>query len=143
MPIPIGRRPDHTVDQPLALLSDCHRRIEQFLDVLKAIDHHAAGGALTPAQREELRTALTYFATAAPKHTADEERTSRRSRQSTRSTSASRIASCFRPPPACFPPTSSSRSASRWPPGGSRMKDRERRRSTITLYCVGDGSSSR
>jgi hemerythrin-like domain-containing protein len=28
---------------------------------------------LTPAQREELGAALTYFATAAPKHTADEE----------------------------------------------------------------------
>lgn len=73
MPIQIGRRPDHTVDQPLGLLSDCHRRIEHFLDVLTAIDRHVGGGVLTPGQREELRTALTYFATAAPKHTADEE----------------------------------------------------------------------
>ena len=73
MPIQVGRRPDHDVDQPLGLLSDCHRRIEHFLEVLVAIDRHFAGGQLTPAQHGELDTALTYFATAAPKHTADEE----------------------------------------------------------------------
>jgi hemerythrin-like domain-containing protein len=71
--IKIGRRPDHDVNEPLGLLSDCHRRIEHFLDVLTAIDRRVEGGALTPGQREELGTALTYFATAAPKHTADEE----------------------------------------------------------------------
>lgn len=71
--IQIGRRPDHDVNEPLGLLSDCHRRIEHFLDVLIALDRHAAGGSLTPGQREELGAALTYFAIAAPKHTADEE----------------------------------------------------------------------
>ena len=69
----IGQRPDHGFDQPLGLLSDCHRRIEQFLRVLTAITREMAGGALRPAQRSQLEGALTYFATAAPRHTADEE----------------------------------------------------------------------
>jgi hemerythrin-like domain-containing protein len=73
MPIHIGQRPDHGFEEPLGLLSDCHRRIEHFLRVLLAIDHQASGGPLTPGQRADLEAALTYFATAAPRHTADEE----------------------------------------------------------------------
>jgi len=73
MPIQIGRRPDHGFDEPLGLLSDCHRRIEHFLDILIAVDTQAAGGALDAEQRRALDGALTYFAAAAPKHTADEE----------------------------------------------------------------------
>ena len=33
MPIQIGQGADHSFDEPLGLLSDCHRRIEQFLGV--------------------------------------------------------------------------------------------------------------
>jgi hemerythrin-like domain-containing protein len=73
MPIQIGQRPDHGFDEPLGLLSDCHRRIEHFLAVLIAVDAKAAGGALDSDERRALEGALTYFATAAPKHTADEE----------------------------------------------------------------------
>jgi hemerythrin-like domain-containing protein len=73
MPIQIGRRPDHGVDRPLGMLTDCHRRIEYFLDVLVALDQRCAGGPLTPGQRAELDAALAYFATAAPNHTSDEE----------------------------------------------------------------------
>jgi len=73
MPITIGRRPDHTFENPLGLLSDCHRRIEHFLRTLAAIAADLAEGPLPPARRSELDAALTYFAVAAPKHTADEE----------------------------------------------------------------------
>lgn len=73
MPIKIGQRPDHGFDRPLGLLSDCHRRIEHFLDVLLAIHRQAAGGPLTASNRADLETSLTYFESAAPKHTADEE----------------------------------------------------------------------
>jgi hemerythrin-like domain-containing protein len=73
MPIRIGQRPDHGFNEPLGLLSDCHRRIEHFLRVLLAIDQQTSGGPLTPGQRTDLEAALTYFATAAPRHTADEE----------------------------------------------------------------------
>jgi hemerythrin-like domain-containing protein len=73
MPIQIGQRPDHGFDQPLGLLSDCHRRIERFLQVLVAIDRRAKGAPVSAADRAELEGALAYFSTAAPTHTADEE----------------------------------------------------------------------
>jgi hemerythrin-like domain-containing protein len=73
MPIQIGQPPDHGFDEPLRLLSDCHRRIEHFLHVLIAIHERAAGGSLTPVERADLEASVTYFATAAPKHIADEE----------------------------------------------------------------------
>jgi hemerythrin-like domain-containing protein len=73
MPIQIGRRPDHGFDEPLGLLSDCHRRIEHFLAVLLALVQHDSRGPLEEARRKDLEAALTYFATAAPRHTADEE----------------------------------------------------------------------
>jgi hemerythrin-like domain-containing protein len=73
MPIQIGQRVDHGFDEPLGLLSDCHRRIEHFLRVLVAVATEAAGGSLTPEHRSALEGALRYFGVAAPKHTADEE----------------------------------------------------------------------
>lgn len=73
MPIQIGQRADHGFDEPLGLLSDCHRRIEHFLWVLATITADAAGGPLSPEYRRALEGALRYFAVAAPKHSADEE----------------------------------------------------------------------
>ncbi len=73
MPIKIGQRVDHSFDEPLGLLSDCHRRIEHFLRVLATVASEVKGGRLTPEYRSALEGALRYFAVAAPKHTADEE----------------------------------------------------------------------
>jgi hemerythrin-like domain-containing protein len=73
MLLKIGNRPDHGFDEPLGLLSDCHRRIEQFLHVLASVADAANGGALGAADRTQLEAALAYFASAAPRHTADEE----------------------------------------------------------------------
>lgn len=73
MPIRIGQPPDRGFDEPLGLLSDCHRRIEHFLHVLVETERRASGGSLNAAQRVDLDSALTYFAAAAPKHRADEE----------------------------------------------------------------------
>src|SRR5215471_17459172 len=72
MLIKIGARPDHGFDEPLGLLSDCHRRIEHFLAVLASIAERSKGP-LSPSERSQLEGALSYFATAAPRHTADEE----------------------------------------------------------------------
>ncbi len=69
----VGGRPDHGFDEPLGLLSDCHRRIEHFLNVLLVIARQLRGGSLDKATRQALEQALHYFATAAPRHTADEE----------------------------------------------------------------------
>lgn len=72
MPIRIGQPLDHEFTEPLGLLSDCHRRLEYFLEVLIRLSE-SAGGALTPEQWKDLEKAVNYFARAAPQHTADEE----------------------------------------------------------------------
>lgn len=73
MPIQIGQKPSPTFQEPLELLSDCHRRVESFLRALILVAEQARGGELDSRQREALETALRYFREAAPRHTADEE----------------------------------------------------------------------
>ena len=73
MLVKIGQSADHGFDKPLGLLSDCHRRIEQFLGALITIAEAWRGGQLPDADRRALERALTYFSTAAPRHSADEE----------------------------------------------------------------------
>lgn len=73
MPIQISARPDHGFDQPLGLLSDCHRRIEKFLGILNTIAQGNTGDQLPEDHRRALAAALDYFHTASPRHNADEE----------------------------------------------------------------------
>lgn len=73
MPMQIGGQSDASFDEPLRLLSDCHRRIERFLDILERVVASKKGGALDDEARRALKTALRYFREAAPRHTADEE----------------------------------------------------------------------
>jgi hemerythrin-like domain-containing protein len=54
-------------------MKDCHRRIEQFLQVLLKVVGDTNGGELDRVYRGALETALKYFRSAAPRHTADEE----------------------------------------------------------------------
>ncbi|MGE5110641.1 MAG: hemerythrin domain-containing protein [Acidobacteriaceae bacterium] len=71
MPVQIGAK-THSFTDPTGLLSDCHRRIETFLETLAAVGKvmHEPPSADTA---RALQTALVYFRQAAPKHTADEE----------------------------------------------------------------------
>jgi hemerythrin-like domain-containing protein len=69
----LGRSPDHGFDEPLGLLSDCHRRIEHFLELLLKVSDQWQGRALDEHAAEAVHRALKYFAYAAPRHTADEE----------------------------------------------------------------------
>ena len=71
MPIQIGAKVAD-VSKPMALLSDCHRRIEMFLGVLHGIAQ-PENRLLTKDEQGSLEKALNYFHDAAPKHTADEE----------------------------------------------------------------------
>lgn len=71
--IQINAPREHTFAEPLGLLSDCHRRIEKFLEQLLRVTRTTAGGQLNEVQRDALATALAYFRRAAPLHTADEE----------------------------------------------------------------------
>lgn len=71
--IQIGAKLASDFTDPLGVLSDCHRRIEHFLRLLKRVTEHAGAHTLNAEEREVLQTALRYFREAAPKHTADED----------------------------------------------------------------------
>src|SRR5581483_6527247 len=73
MPIQIGQKQESDFNNPLGLLSDCHRRIEHFLQVLIRGIELASVRALGSDERSAFEKALVYFRDAAPKHTADEE----------------------------------------------------------------------
>jgi hemerythrin-like domain-containing protein len=73
VPIAIGQKLESDFRNPLGLLSDCHRRIERFLDGLIAISEEAQGNKLDDVQRQQFEVGLRYFRDAAPKHTLDEE----------------------------------------------------------------------
>jgi len=72
MPVQIGQTAA-SFTNPLALLNDCHRRIERFLGILLRIADRDWRTALSAEERSALETALDYFQDAAPNHTADEE----------------------------------------------------------------------
>jgi hemerythrin-like domain-containing protein len=72
MPIQINARPQAGFDNPLGLLSDCHRRIERFLGQLRTLAELPAG-ALNEDESAIAENALRYFTEAAPRHTRDEE----------------------------------------------------------------------
>jgi hemerythrin-like domain-containing protein len=75
MRITLGARAEHGFDQPLGLLSDCHRRIESFLGMMIRVVERSGSGRkpLVTEERQALEAALQYFRTAAPRHTQDEE----------------------------------------------------------------------
>ena len=73
MGIQIGAKPDSGFDDPIGMLKDCHRRIEQFLHVLCLVVDRAPGRALTEDEANAVKSALIYFRVGGQRHTADEE----------------------------------------------------------------------
>lgn len=73
MPVQIGQKRQAGFDDPLGMLSDCHRRIENFLAALLKLARQRSGAELDPRERASLENALEYFRNSGPKHTADEE----------------------------------------------------------------------
>lgn len=71
MPVQIGEKAHHFND-PIGLLSDCHRRILMFLGTLEAVADVIDRPATEDIARA-LDSSLHYFGQAASKHTADEE----------------------------------------------------------------------
>jgi hemerythrin-like domain-containing protein len=71
--IQINASPQHGFDEPLGLLSDCHRRVERFLDAMIRAVETSRDGVPAPGISAGLEAALRYFREAAPRHTADEE----------------------------------------------------------------------
>lgn len=73
MGIQIGAKPDAGFDDPIGMLKDCHRRIEQFLHVLCLVVERAPGRPLTAEESDVVKAALHYFRVGGQRHTADEE----------------------------------------------------------------------
>jgi len=73
MAVQIGAKPDSGFDDPVGMLTDCHRRIERFLDILCIVAERAAGRMLTGEESEAVQTALQYFQAGGQRHNADEE----------------------------------------------------------------------
>ncbi|MGB6194225.1 MAG: hemerythrin domain-containing protein [Terracidiphilus sp.] len=73
MAVQIGKKPDAGFDDPIGMLKDCHRRIENFLRVLCIVAERAGGRALTPEEGEAVAGALRYFQDGGARHNADEE----------------------------------------------------------------------
>lgn len=73
MPVQIGAKLDAGFGDPLGMLKDCHRRIENFLLILCRVAEREPDGALTPEERNAVETALLYFRTGGQRHTQDEE----------------------------------------------------------------------
>jgi hemerythrin-like domain-containing protein len=60
-------------DTPLALLAECHRRVERQCVTLQRLAPHLAAHGSDTAAAEAASAVLRYFDLAAPKHHADEE----------------------------------------------------------------------
>jgi hemerythrin-like domain-containing protein len=73
MPVPMGSKGQAGFDQPIELMMDCHRRIENFLGVLSRVVDEYRDRGLDQQARDALQTSLNYFRQAAPRHTEDEE----------------------------------------------------------------------
>lgn len=73
MPVQIGAKRDSGFDDPIGMLTDCHRRIENFLRVLDIVRNRAKGRTLSEEEASAVRASLDYFRTGGRRHTADEE----------------------------------------------------------------------
>lgn len=73
MGIQIGAKPDSGFDDPIGMLTDCHRRIEKFLHILCIVAERAQDRALTAEEVAAVEAALRYFPSGGERHTADEE----------------------------------------------------------------------
>lgn len=71
--IQIGAKPDSGFDDPIGMLTDCHRRIESFLHVLCLVVDRARGKSLSEEEAAAVTSALNYFRAGGRRHTADEE----------------------------------------------------------------------
>ncbi|MCW5634063.1 MAG: hemerythrin domain-containing protein [Rubrivivax sp.] len=60
-------------DTPLAMLGECHRRVERQCATLERLVPHLAAHGSDAAAREAAEAVLRYFDQAAPNHHADEE----------------------------------------------------------------------
>jgi hemerythrin-like domain-containing protein len=68
-----GAKPDSGFNDPLGMLKDCHRKIEQSLDTLCVVVEYAAERDLSDEETASVQAALHFFRVAGQRHIADEE----------------------------------------------------------------------
>ena len=73
MGIQIGAKPDSGFEDPIGMLTDCHRRIEHFLNILCVVVERALERKLSEEETAAVQTALQYFRVGGERHTEDEE----------------------------------------------------------------------
>jgi hemerythrin-like domain-containing protein len=73
MVVQIGGKPDSGFENPIGMLTDCHRRIERFVSVLGHVAAEAEGRALKVEECNAVEAALRYFQDSGPRHNCDEE----------------------------------------------------------------------
>ncbi|MGD0800637.1 MAG: hemerythrin domain-containing protein [Terracidiphilus sp.] len=73
MAIEIGAKPDSGFDDPIGMLANCHRRVENFLGILCGVVERAQDRELTDEEKSAVQSALHYFKLGGQRHTADEE----------------------------------------------------------------------
>lgn len=73
MPVQIGGKLDSGFNDPIGMLTDCHRRIERFLDILCNIGEHARDRRLMQEETSAVQASLKYFREGGVRHIADEE----------------------------------------------------------------------
>lgn len=73
MAVQIGAKPDSGFDDPIGMLTDCHRRIEHFVDVLCVVVERAPHRTLNDEEMRAVEAALEYFRVGGSRHNADEE----------------------------------------------------------------------
>jgi hemerythrin-like domain-containing protein len=71
--VQIGAKPDSGFNDPIGMLKDCHRRIENFLQILCLVAERARGRRLTDEEATAVNASLSYFRAGGQRHTADEE----------------------------------------------------------------------
>jgi hemerythrin-like domain-containing protein len=73
MAIQIGAKRDSGFEDPIGMLTDCHRRIEHFVDILCMVVERAQHRALNDEEARAIEVALEYFRVGGARHNADEE----------------------------------------------------------------------
>lgn len=73
MLLQIGAKPEAGFDEPIGILTDCHKRIREFLRAMVIAAKNPPARPFDEHELARVRGALRYFRVSGPKHSADEE----------------------------------------------------------------------
>lgn len=73
MLLQIGAKPEAGFDDPMGILTDCHKRIREFLKAMVVAARNPPTHCFDEHEHARVEGALRYFRVSGPKHSADEE----------------------------------------------------------------------